>query len=188
MALIFTWPCGKSRKLHLHGLLIGEFGIPHQLVISADKRTWQIDSDSRGCAFSPALPTTGRHTVVLELSNTYCCTAIGVVSASKSTLDPWGIPSGEDFLERAPHMIYTMALLKHGSQYSSHTGGSHEPHDQPFALSLVVDMDRRVVSFAQHGVGPSASHPPIEVVGLPSEVKLAAVHPKHGWKVSIRSM
>merc|ERR1712151_1198137 len=148
--------------------------------------TWQIDSDSQGCAFSPALPTTGRHNVVLELSNTYCCTAIGVVPASKATLDPWNVPSGEDFLQRAPHMIYTMALLKDGTQHSSHTGGSHEPHNKSFSLSLVVDMGRHVVPFAQLGSSWPASHLPIEIDGLPSEVKLAAVHPKHGWKVSIR--
>jgi len=132
--------------------------------ISADKRTWQISSESQGCAFSPALPTSGRHTVVLELSNTFCCTAIGVVPASKSTLDPWGIPGREQFLERAPHMIYTMALLKNGNQYSSDTGGSHEPHEQPFSL-LEVDMGRHVVSFAQHGGGPLPVICPLRLVG-----------------------
>lgn len=140
------------------------------------KKAWKNTEMESGHVFSEPLPSEGRCYYILESSNTHCCNSSGVVPADTSSL-PNHCASNSD--PRFQSMVACMALREAAvtstvpDRTIGHTGGSRPPHNKPFEMGCLIDMDNRLVAFGEHRVvttvesGTEDRQEPVIVTQLP---------------------
>jgi len=144
--------------------------------ISDNSALWTAQTEDSAVVFGHELPTTGQHYVAVTLSHTPCCVALGLVPSSTKHL--------REFEHVAfPFMVQLMAFRRGGDPYASNTSGGSPPYNQSFTAGLAIDMDTHVVHFFSHDFDGSKI---IRMDNLPSQMKLAVFHPKHGLSAKLR--
>ena len=138
-----------------------------------DSRTVSFSNET-GFAYSKVLPASGKHLVWLHLSQAPCCIAAGPIPASRQKIKCWGTNEN-------PHMIYVMSMAGSGGLKDSHTGGAG--NHKPVRMGIYMDLDLGEVVYFNQEEGQKPRYGQ-KMKFLPSDVKLAVSHPKHGISIT----
>ena len=147
--------------------------------ISRDGLTLTVQSSAEfWSAYTPPLPATGQHYVVVDFLQRPCCCAFGFIPAHVSTL-PDGSLLGDD--RRYPLLISPQAV-GNGNEGARQASASSASWPRPMRVGVYLDTRRRMAAMVPHD-GPFSASAAIVLHDAPIPAVLAIQSPKHPIEV-----